>query len=461
MSKIRNITDWTGFIKNEVDKALTEKEIKAEIYRIAHDFEVDTRFDTEKLNRGDYEELEDVFKSSIGAIQILQNIIEYRVFERIDNKLIDYAYANSNKEGVYSIDFDYLQSEIEDEAVDSIIIHTYEQKTDDEYNDIITRLLNKLLILGKENFNEDNNTLSIFNEVDRTLDIYAHKVIMQYEPISSDTERLETYDFKDGLVYLCNSDDECIQKFEVHEQRENKVNILGVEDSTAIFLGKYASRFHISLTNILEKIGLDSNIKVVKVLKEIRSRACKVETTYKIDDEGEEIEEEIVSEIDLPSETDELAELFDKEVYPIINSTSDADKKHSIKEISTCIQNTISQKLFKINNSGLSKDICLKIKVRYGNEKAFKKYKESLGNNIEKGLKLFESQDRITDAYGVIAWVYRDNTEILVEAIYNVVNSLKARGFKVVLEVETDNIAAENLIVTNKAELEEAIKHLV
>lgn len=320
MSKSRNITNWTGFIKNEADKALTEDKVKAEIFKIAHDFEIDARFDTEHLNRDDYEELETIFNSSIGAIQILQLIIEYRVFERVDNKLLNYLYDSSNKNGAYVIDFDYLQSQIEDFAVDNIVIHTYENMTDEEYNETIEKTLSKAKILNGGNFIENNNTLSIFNKAARTLDVYAHRVIMQYEAISSDTDRLESYETKDDLIYLCNDADACIQNFKVIEQSGNEIDILGVEDNTSRFLGNYSSKFSNSLTEILKKIGIDSSIKVVKLLEEIRKRACEIEAICcEEDDEGNVIrEEEIAREADLPND---LVLTFDKIVGPIVKES--------------------------------------------------------------------------------------------------------------------------------------------
>lgn len=460
MSKLRNITDWTEFIKNEADKALTEEEVKAEIFKIAHDFEIDTRFDTEHLNRDDYEELETIFNSSIGAIHILQDTIEYRVFERVDKESLRYMYDSSNENGAYVIDFDYLQSQIEDWAVDNIAIHTYENMTDEEYNKTIEKTLSKVKILNGGNFIENNNTLSVFNKAARTLDVYAHIVIMKYEAISSDTDRLESYETKDDLIYLCNESDACIQNFKVIEQNGNEINILGVEDSTASFLGNYSSKFHNKLTKIIKKIGIDSSFKVIKILEEIRKRACKVESNYSIDDEGNEFEEEIAKELSLPYD---LVLAFDKIAGPIVKETklSNADKQHSIKEISTYMQNNISQKLFKISNGGLSKDICLKVGIRYADDKAFKKYKNSLGNKRRNSLEVFESTDKITDAYEVLDYAYNDNPEILAEAIYNLVNSIKKRGFKVSLQIGTDSLAEEKITVLNKAELKDVIDHMV
>lgn len=317
MSKIRNITNWTGFIKNEADKALTEDKVKAEIFKIAHDFEIDTRFNTEHLNKDDYEELETIFNSSIGAIHILQDTIEYRVLERVDNKLLNYLYDSSNKNGAYVIDFDYLQSQIEDLAIDNIVIHTYENMTDEEYNKTIEKTLSKIKILNGGNFIENNNTLSIINKAARTLDVYAHRVIMQYEAISSDTDRLESYETKDDLIYLCNGDDACIQNFKVIEQSGNEIDILGVEDNTSRFLGNYSSEFHNRLTKIIKKIGIDSSIKVVKLLEEIRKRAYEIEAIcHEEDDEYNVIrEEEIAREADLPND---LVLAFDKIVGPIV-----------------------------------------------------------------------------------------------------------------------------------------------
>lgn len=461
MSKNGGIIDWRDLMKKEADKALTEEKVKAEIFKIAHDFEVDTKFNTERLNREDYDELEIIFESSISAMQILHTIIEYRVFERVDGKLIKYMQNISNKSGAYRIDFDYLQSQIEDKAVDSIVIHTYDKMTDEEYNETIEKTLSKLKMLNGGNFIENNNTLSMLNEADRTLDVYAHRVIMQYVAISSDTDRLENYITKDDLVYLCNEYDACIQNFKVIEQNGNEINILGVEDSTSRFIDNYSSKFNNNLAEIIKKIGIDSSIKAVKVLEEIRKKACKVESIYDIDDEGNETEEEIATEeIGLP---DDLALAFDKSAGQIVKEgwLSNADKQHGIKEISTYMQNNISQKLFKINNGGLSKDICLKIGIRYGNNKAFKKYINSLSNKRRNSLELFESTDKITDAYEILNYAYMDNPEILTEAIYNLVNGIKKRGFRVSLQVGTDSLTDEKITVINKAELKNVIEHMV
>lgn len=124
------------------------------------------------------------------------------------------------------------------------------------------------------------------------------------------------------------------------------------------------------------------------------------------------------------------------------------------------MQNNISQKLFKISNGGLSKDICLKLGIRNANTKAFNKYKNSLKGRVN-SLKVFESTDKINDAYEVLNYAYSDNPEILTEAIYNLVNNIKKRGFRVSLQVGTDSLTEEKITTINKAELKEVISNLV
>ena len=460
MGKIKSITGWTGYIKNEADKALTEAKVKAEIFKIAHDFEIDTKFSTYHLNQNDYDDLEEVFNNSVGALQTLISVIRNRVFEKVDTKMLNHISKCSDVTGMYIINFDYLQSHIEDEDIDSIVIHTYEQMSTEEYNETLDRISGKLELLNGGNFDKVNNTLSTINKASRTLEIYAHNVITQYKPISSDMGRLKDYLPKEGLKYLYNVDNEYIKEFKVIEQRDNVINILGVEDSTVRFLNNYKLNFSDSLMEIFKKIGLDSSIKVVRVLEEIRDKACEVEDVgCEKDDEGNIIEEEITREADLP---DDLVEAFDKLAEQVIKESifSNIDKKHAIKETSTYIQNSIAQQLFKISNSGVSKEICLKLAIRDGNAKTFKKYINSFKGRIN-SLELFESTDKVKNAYEVSGFVYNDDSEILTEAIYNAVNAVKSRGFKVSLQIGTVNEKLDLITITNKAELKEAISSLV
>lgn len=212
MGKIKSITGWTGYIKNEADKALTEKKVKAEIFKIAHDFEIDTKFSTYHLNQNDYDDLEEVFNNSVGALQTLISVIRNRVFEKVDTKILNHISKCSDVPGMYIINFDYLQSHIEDADINSIVIHTYEQMSNEEYNKTLDRISGKLELLNGGNFDKVNNTLSTINTASRTLEIYAHNVITQYKPISSDIGRLRDYLPKEGLKYLYNADDEYIKR---------------------------------------------------------------------------------------------------------------------------------------------------------------------------------------------------------------------------------------------------------
>lgn len=47
------------------------------------------------------------------------------------------------------------------------------------------------------------------------------------------------------------------------------------------------------------------------------------------------------------------------------------------------------------------------------------------------------------------------------EAIYNLVNNIKKRGFRVALQVGTDSLAEEKITIINKAELKDVINHMV
>lgn len=98
--------------------------------------------------------------------------------------------------------------------------------------------------------------------------------------------------------------------------------------------------------------------------------------------------------------------------------------------------------------------------IRDGNAKTFKKYINSFKGRIN-SLELFESTDKVKNAYEVSGLIYNDNSEILTEAIYNAVNAIKSRGFKVSLQIGTVNEKLDLITIINKAELKEAISNLV